>query len=106
MITCEYPPQIGGIADYARQVAEALSHRGLQVSVWAPGRQDDECVQNGLIIKRLCGIFSIADLVRMNRHWRVMDRHKCIMLQWTPTGYGYKSVNLPFCLWLAWRTIR
>jgi glycosyltransferase involved in cell wall biosynthesis len=29
-----------------------------------------------------------------------------LLVQWVPHGYGYHSLNLPFCIWLWWRARR
>ncbi len=34
LITCEYPPQFGGVSDYSGQVASGLRAAGADVSVW------------------------------------------------------------------------
>jgi hypothetical protein len=38
IITCEYPPEIGGVADYTFQIAKSLSERGIRAVVGAPGK--------------------------------------------------------------------
>ena len=36
IITPEYPPRPGGVADYVRQLAHALASSGEEVHVWCP----------------------------------------------------------------------
>src|SRR5688572_9440944 len=36
IISCEYPPQVGGVADFTRVIARGLAARGESVDVWAP----------------------------------------------------------------------
>ena len=36
IVTSEYPPDVGGVSDYTRQVAEGLARMGDEVHVWCP----------------------------------------------------------------------
>ncbi len=36
VISCEYPPQIGGVGNYVAAVVEGLSAAGHRVHVWCP----------------------------------------------------------------------
>ncbi len=42
LLTPEYPPAIGGVGDYARQVAQGLAEAGDDVHVWCPGENGRE----------------------------------------------------------------
>ena len=33
-VTCEYPPRVGGVADYTAALARELARRGERVHVW------------------------------------------------------------------------
>jgi hypothetical protein len=36
LVTCEYPPQVGGVSDYSLAVATGLAAAGQTVHVWCP----------------------------------------------------------------------
>lgn len=103
IITCEYPPAIGGVADYTARIASALARSGESVHVWCPGREPELTTVDGVTIHRQLGAFSPADCMRAGR---LMNAHagRRLLVQWVPHGYGYKSLNVPFALWLAWRS--
>lgn len=102
LITCEYPPQIGGVAAYSQQVAAALVRVGEAVHVWGPGHEGDQTGPDGVVVHRRLGSFSLRDCVRTGRALDAFARRR-LFVQWVPHGYGWKSMNLPFAAWLAWR---
>ena len=102
IVTCEYPPTIGGVADYTARIAGALARSGETVHVWCPGFEPGQPAVDGVTVHRQLGRFSPTDCVRAGR---LMDAHpdRRLLVQWVPHGYGYKSLNVPFAFWLAWR---
>lgn len=163
MITPEYPPQTGGVSDYARLVAEGLAAAGEEVHVWCPslkaeetraegnqagenqvdGVQADEIqvdkvqadgvqagevqagvdegdgrsdaalssgvrgvgAQRGVRVHRELGSFAPSDLRRAGRLLDGYARPRRLLVQYVPHGYGYRAMNVPFCLWL-WKRAR
>lgn len=101
VITCEYPPQIGGVAAYTRQIAAALARTGASVHVWCPGNEA-ETVDDSVGVHRTLGAFSLADCARTGRQLDTFPGRR-LLVQWVPHGYGWKSLNVPFAAWLAWR---
>ena len=103
LITCEYPPQAGGVADYTRLVAEGLAAVGEEVCVWCPNAPESSTeahVAAGVEVRREFGSFSPSDLARVGR---LLDRQPAprrLLVQYVPHGYGFRSLNLAFCLWL------
>jgi len=102
VITPEYPPTIGGVSDYTRQVARGLSDAGDLVHVWCPGGGDEEAT-GGIVVHRALGTFSEADLRRADDALNALPAPRRILVQWVPHGYGRRSMNLAFCLWLRRR---
>lgn len=105
IITPEYPPQMGGVADYTHLVAAGLAEAGDEVHVWCPAAEGPTPASSGVEVHREFGRFAHADLQRVGR---LLDRRKGrkrLLVQWVPHGYGYRAMNLPFCLWL-WRRAR
>jgi glycosyltransferase involved in cell wall biosynthesis len=106
IVTCEYPPQLGGVSDYTRLVAAGLAGAGDRVHVWAPKIDGARPAHSGVQIHDEPGSYSRADLRRMDA---ALDRYAAprrILVQWVPHGYGYWSMNVGFCLWLLRRARR
>lgn len=101
IITSEYPPDVGGVSDYTRQVAEALAHLGDEVHVWCPRAAENGIT--GLHIHSDLGGITPSDLRRVSGLLDTFARPRRLLVQWVPHGFGYRSMNLWFCLWLARR---
>jgi len=103
LITCEYPPDVGGISDHSAQVATGLAAAGDDVHVWCPG--PERPAPSGVHVHGGLGAFGRADLERVGR---ALDGHPAprrLVVQWVPHGFGKRSMNLWFCLWV-WRRAR
>lgn len=87
MITCEYPPQFGGVSDYSAQVAAALSAAGQDVHVWFEEFEG----------------FTSAGMKRVGALIDACPRPRRLLVQWVPHGYGRRSMNLDFCRWVSSR---
>ena len=99
LITGEYPPQPGGVSDYSRVVARGLAAAGDTVHVYTPAvAQVDPC-DKCVTIHRLAGGFGRRGLARLSRliDRRADDR---LLVQYVPHAFGFKAMNVPFCLWL------
>jgi len=70
LVTCEYPPQAGGVSDYTQLVAKGLALAGDEVHVWCPqlkgGTETETNDQTDVFVHRELGSFSIADLRRVS----------------------------------------
>jgi glycosyltransferase involved in cell wall biosynthesis len=114
LVTSEYPPQEGGISDYTHLVATGLAAAGDEVHVWCPpaGRElsdesgGDAPNPNHVFVHRELGRFKPSDLRRVGRLLDEFPAPRRLLVQWVPHGYGYRSMNLPFCLWLWNRAVR
>ena len=102
VITCEYPPRVGGVADHTRLVAEGLAAEGDRVCVWCPAAEGEaaRAVGGGVSVRRELGGFRPSDLRRVGRALDEFDAPRRLLVQWVPHGYGYRSMNVWFCLWL------
>jgi glycosyltransferase involved in cell wall biosynthesis len=58
-----------------------------------------------LIVHRKLGRFTRSDLRRVADELDQFEAPRRLLVQWVPHGYGYRSMNLHFCLWL-WRHAR
>jgi hypothetical protein len=102
ILTGEYPPTIGGVADYTQQVARGLARRGEKVRVFAP-RESLPLVQDaGVCVHALPDRFGPRSLAQLSSE--VGDAR--ILVQYVPHAFGMRAMNLPFCLWLNARSSR
>jgi glycosyltransferase involved in cell wall biosynthesis len=105
IVTCEYPPQYGGVSDYTESVAKGLAAEGDEIHVWCPGNSGSEADLGhaGVTAHREFGVFSPSDLRRVGERLDRFTKPRNILVQWVPHGYGYRSMNFGFCWWLAGR---
>lgn len=105
VISGEYPPRRGGVSDYTRTVAQGLAATGDRVEVWAPDLPRNWQRDGKVELHRLADRFGPRALVQLNRALgRTPDSR--VLLQYVPQALGLKGINLPFCWWLAHRSIR
>lgn len=106
---------MGGVSDYTQLVAAGLASAGDEAHVWCPHSPEDEdsnggeretTSPQGVFVHRELGRFAPADLRRAGRHLNQFRAPRRLLVQWVPHGYGYRSMNLPFCLWLWHRAAR
>ena len=99
ILTGEYPPVCGGVADYTALVAQALSARGERVHVWTGGN-DGTQLESSVRVHRVALDFGLAGLRRLDRAWKGQREPRRVIVQWTPHSFGMRSLNLPLALWL------
>ena len=100
LITSEYPPQIGGVSDYTYMVASGLAAAGDSVQVWCMPSAGDTPASAGVTVHREMGRFTPSDLRRAGRLLDQFPAPRRLLVQWVPHGYGHRSMNIWFCLWL------
>lgn len=101
VITAEYPPQLGGVSDYTFQIVHALVEAGDQVHVWMPGAKSYAPAQQPVRdIHPLPTGFGWRWLRELDRGLRSYSAPRHLLIQYVPHGYGWKSMNLAFCLWI------
>jgi glycosyltransferase involved in cell wall biosynthesis len=99
ILTGEYPPQRGGVSDYTRRVARALVAAGDLVHVWAPGEADEE--DDGEVrVHRLAGGFDPRSLRALGAALDGLPADRQLLVQYVPHAFGWRGMNVPFCLWL------
>lgn len=96
ILTGEYPPQCGGVGDYTRLVADALTARGFAVHVWCPTAATAS--ERGVTLHRLPDAFGPGS--RRMLESALSTTPGCVLLQYVPNALGARGANLPFCLWL------
>lgn len=105
IITPEYPPQAGGVSDYTKHVAAALADAGEHIDVWCPIRDPAFEQVTKVRVHEELGRLKPADLLRLGVALNQFPQPRRLLLQWVPHGYGYRSMNVPFCLWLCARSL-
>lgn len=105
ILTPEFPPAIGGVGDYSFHVAEELARQGECAHIWAPAGDSPLAQPENSIVHALSGGYSLRGLRELDRELDSCPKPRRLFVQWVPHGYGYRSLNVPFCWWL-WRRSR
>src|SRR5712691_11569732 len=96
IITCEYPPQAGGVSDYSYLVASALAAAGDQVHEWCAAASGNPPSAPVLVVHRDLGGFSPGDFHGVGKKLDEFPPPRRLLVQWVPHGYGYRSLNFYF----------
>ena len=116
ILTCEYPPDCGGVGDYTAQVADALAAAGDDVTVVCPPRSSyaaRAARHTGVDAAGVEVVFLDDVYGRLGR--RALDERldrrpsstsTTILVQYVPTGFGLRGANIPWCRWLVERSRR
>lgn len=106
IVTCEYPPAVGGVADYSRLVAEGLAAAGDEVHVWCPPTAGVPGTDaRRAHVHPVLGHAGPSDLGALDGALDAVPGPRRLLVQWVPHGYGYRSMNVGFCAWV-WRRAR
>lgn len=100
IITSEYPPQVGGVSDYSYLIATELAAAGETVHVWCPSADVSQTNPGSVIVHRELARFSPGELRQVGRMLDMFPAPRRLFVQWVPHGFGFRSLNLPFCFWL------
>jgi glycosyltransferase involved in cell wall biosynthesis len=103
ILTGEYPPQLGGVSDYTRLVANGLAAAGDEVHVWAPPCAEGPPDDPGVSVHRLPDHFGFKSRGVLNRQLKRLAQPYRLLVQYVPHAFGWKALNVPFCHWLLRR---
>ncbi len=103
ILTGEYPPRPGGVADYTWLVAGGLARGGDRVTVWTTPADGASPEVEGVTVERRPGLWSARGLATLGRVLDAEPVPRRLLLQYTATNFGYRGVNLAFGPWLARR---
>lgn len=103
IVTCEYPPQVGGVSDYVLILASALAAAGADTHVWCPRHAAEPTRATGVTTHAAFDGFGPGALVAVGTELNRFQGPRRIFVQWVPHGYGYRSLNVFFAIWLALR---
>jgi glycosyltransferase involved in cell wall biosynthesis len=119
IVTGEYPPQAGGVADYTARLAEALAGRSQEVHVWRPSRASALGPRaseagaavggTGAVVVHDIPGFGPRGLAAIGRalDQRADDRLRPVVLvQYAPNAFGMRGANVVLCAWLLNRALR
>lgn len=102
VLTGEYPPQAGGVADYTAQLAAGLAAAGSEIHVWTSSLGESPALP-GVSVHRIAGRWSPTDLARLGDALDAFPTPRRLLVQFTPNAWGYRGLNLGFCRWLVGR---
>jgi len=105
LITGEYPPQPGGVADYTALLGRELAKAGADVHVWSSTGPETPTTSE-VTVHRSAGRWSRADLRRLDAELDAFAPPRRLLVQYVPNAWGYKGMNLGFCHWLVHRRKR
>lgn len=103
IITGEYPPRVGGVADYTEQLAAGLAKQGCRVDVWCPRSDGPAPDHEGVNVHEIRGGFSPWRLVELGAALGRFSRPRTLLVQYVPNAFGLWGMNVLFCLWLLVR---
>ena len=101
VLTGEYPPKPGGVADYTRAVVRALAVAGEDVHVWTPRGAAPPAEDEGVRVHVLERGFTPRGLLELKAGLGRERSPRRLLVQYVPHAFGMKAMNLPFCAWLA-----
>jgi glycosyltransferase involved in cell wall biosynthesis len=101
LLTGEYPPHGGGIADYTALLARALADAGRDVHVWTPARVEPSG-DSSVTVHAMDG-FSGAALRRLDAELGRFPAPRRLLVQYAPQAWGMRGMNVPFCRWVLSR---
>ncbi len=100
IVTCEYPPMVGGVSDHTFLLAGALARAGDTVDVWTPPGDGPPPAQPGVTVHVLPSLFELDALRVLGGVLRSQLPDTRVLVQYVPTGYGWRMMNLAFALLL------
>jgi len=103
IITGEYPPDLGGVADYAAQVAAGLAAAGQEVHVWCGGDDTTADETQGVLVHRCAGAYDREGIRQLSAGLNARPMPRRLLVQYVPHAFGCHAMNLRFIGWLWWR---
>ncbi len=102
LLTGEYPPEGGGIADYTQLLARALADAGRQVHVWTPARVEPSASGGGVEVHGMPGL-SGPTLREVSVELDRCPAPRRLLVQYAPQAWGRRGMNVAFCRWVLAR---
>lgn len=106
ILTGEYPPAPGGVSDYTALVANGLAESGCEVHVWCPRLPGPLPSTSAVQVHQLDRGFTRRGLKELDHELSGFEGPRTLLVQYVYNAYGYRGMNVPFCLWLIGRRYR
>ena len=100
LITCEFPPAMGGVSEHSRVIAETARQAGFDVHVWTAEGGNGA---SGVDVRSTLEGFSPAACARTDSSLDAWPAPRRVIVQWVPHGYGRRGLNAAFCHWIMRR---
>jgi hypothetical protein len=100
LITCEYPPAIGGVSEHSRVIAEGAASLGFDVHVWTGAEGSG---RPRVDVHSTLQQFSALAFTRTDEGLADSSAPRRLIVQWVPHGYGRRGLNVAFAHWLLRR---
>jgi glycosyltransferase involved in cell wall biosynthesis len=107
VVTCQYPPIEGGVSDHTHGLVATLAAQGDVVDVWCPPVPvaDDAEPEStpeipGVTVHALPSHFGLRAVSLLRRELRALPADTRVVVQWVPTAFGWRMMNLRFALML------
>ena len=100
ILTCEYPPMPGGVSDHTLLLARAFVAAGDTVDIWTPKGDTPPPTEPGISVQLLPSLFGFDTLRVLRRLIREQSTDTRILIQYVPTSFGWRMMNIPFALML------
>lgn len=101
IVTGEYPPVCGGVADYTRALACALVSKGDGVHVWTPTSGNRLATDPGVQLHSLPDGYGPRGLRALMKGLHREPAPGRVLVQYVPHAFGMRGVNVPFCAAIA-----
>jgi glycosyltransferase involved in cell wall biosynthesis len=101
IVTGEYAPVCGGVADYTRGLARALAASGDDVHVWTPTFGGGLASDPGVRLHPLPSGYGPRGLRALSSGLRRASPPSRVLVQYVPHAFGMKGINVPFCAAIA-----
>jgi len=105
LITGEYPPAVGGVAAFSREIADGLADAGRDVHVWCPAPAA-AAPPSKVTIHGVAGGWTRKGMHDVDRALERFAAPRRLFVQWVPHAFGARSINIAFCRWLKRRAAR
>lgn len=100
LLTGEFPPQCGGVADYTQVLALALAAAGDDVLVFAPPCANTIATRAGISVHRLPDHYGSRGRRFLQSALAELPAPRAAVLQYVPQSFGLRGCNVPFARWL------
>lgn len=95
----------GGVSDYCARVAEGLARASAQVHVWSPAVEATAPPIDGVSMHPVRS-WGRGDLARLGASLDSFTAPRRLIVQYVPSAWGHRGLNLGLCHWLRERRRR